>query len=395
MTSGVGGKQAASPLETIAASVGLPLDEYRERRLKQAVVYDQSFGNWNVFRYVDAARILNEPTVFSSEGKGSYAMALPSIVGIDGGRHRKLRGLVVQAFTPRMVDQLVPRIRTIAEELLQSAQARESFDVIQDFAYPLPIRIIAELLGIPLQDQATFRRWSETLVAGPRTDARRGRSFAEERTRTLVELNDYLAGQLEARRRTPGGDLISRLLAAEVDGERLTETELLEFCRLLLIAGYETTACQIGIGALALAEMPDVAAELRADPALVPSAVEELVRCFPSVAATVRVALADVELGGQKIGNGQSLIVWAGSANYDDAVFAEPERFDIRRSPNRHLGFGLGPHFCLGAPLARLEVRLALEVLLGHLARIERAEGILEPMESPFLLGVKNLILKV
>ncbi len=153
---------------------------------------------------------------------------------------------------------------------------------IQDFAYPLPIRIIAELLGIPLQDQATFRRWSETLVAGPRTDARRGRSFAEERTRTLVELNDYLAGQLEARRRTPGGDLISRLLAAEVDGERLTETELLEFCRLLLIAGYETTACQIGIGALALAEMPDVAAELRADPALVPSAVEELVRCFPS-----------------------------------------------------------------------------------------------------------------
>jgi cytochrome P450 len=267
---------------------------------------------------------------------------------------------------------------------------------MQDFAYPLPIRIIADMLGIPVEDQSTFRRWSETLIAGPRTDVLRGKSFAEERAATLLEMNDYMARQIEARRRSPQEDLITRLLAAEVDGERLTENELQEFCRLLLIAGYETTACLIGNGVLTLHELPGLADELRADPSLLAGATEEIIRCFPSVAGSVRVALADVEVGGQKVDQGQTVIVWAGSTNYDETIFPDAEQFDSRRSPNRHLGFGLGPHFCLGAPLARLEVRTALQLLLEKLPRLERDPGTaVEPVDSPFLLGVKRFPLIV
>jgi cytochrome P450 len=205
-----------------------------------------------------------------------------------------------------------------------------------------------------------------------------------------------VTGLDEHRRERPGTDLISQLLAAEVDGERLTETELIEFCRLLLIAGYETTACQIGNGILLLHELPEVAARLRSDPTLLPAAVEEIVRCFPSVAASVRVATTEVELGGQRIEKGQSLTLWTGSTNYDETVFDAPETFNVSRSPNRHLGFGVGPHFCLGAPLARLEVRTALSVVLERLPRLERdVSETVEAVDSPFLMGVKHLHLRV
>ena len=384
------------PVDSIAATLALPLRQYREQRAAESVVYESRFNSWNVHRYADAVRIFNEPATFSSEMRGQGGMALPSIVGMDGDRHRKLRGLVTQAFTPRMVSQLGGRITEITRELLDAGIARGRFDAMQDFAYPLPIRIIADMLGIPARDQSTFRRWSETLIAGPRTDALRGKSFAEERAATLLEMNDYLALQIEARRRSPQEDLITRLLAAEVDGERLTENELQEFCRLLLIAGYETTACLIGNGVLTLHELPEVAAELRADPTLLPGAVEEIVRCFPSVAGSVRVALSDVDVGGQKVAKGQTVIIWAGSTNYDETIFPEAEQLDIRRSPNRHLGFGLGPHFCLGAPLARLEVRTALQMLLEKLPELQRDPGsVVEPVDSPFLLGVKRFPLTV
>jgi cytochrome P450 len=377
----------------VARYLALPLDRYRDLRASHPVSYDDKFKSWNVYRYADAVRILNDTATFSSEPRAG-AMALPSIVGMDGTRHRKLRGLVTQAFSPRMAEQLAARITTIATDLLDAALARGRFDVMQEFAYPLPIRIIAEMLGIPIEDQATFRRWSETLIAGPRTDALRGRSFAEERAQTLIELNEYLARQLAWRREAPGGDLMSRLLVAEVDGERLSDVELLEFCRLLLIAGYETTACLIGNGILTLQQMPEVAAELRADPTLIPGAVEEITRCFPSVAGTMRVATTDVEVGGQKIERGQALIVWTKSANYDEDTFPEAHRFDIRRAPNRHIGFGMGAHFCLGAPLARLELRIALRLVLERLPALRGdSPQDVGPVDSPFLLGVKHLYL--
>jgi cytochrome P450 len=311
---------------------------------------------------------------------------------MDPPRHRQLRSLVNQAFTPRVVEQLGPRITEIASELCDLALAQGGMDLIQDFAYPIPIRIIADLLGIPVEEQATFRRWSETLVTGPRTDALRGRSYAEERSASLRDLNDYFMGKLAERRKNPRSDLMSLLIAAEVDGERLGDSDLLEFCRLLLIAGYETTACLIGSAAISLCEHPDVAEEIRRDASLLTGAVEEAIRCYPSVAGTMRVTTADTEVAGQRIEAGQSLIVWIGSANYDETHFVDPERFDIRRSPNRHLGFGVGIHFCVGAPLARLEARIAVGQLLERLPKLERdPSATIEPVDSPFLFGVKHL----
>jgi cytochrome P450 len=374
-----------------AQLIHVPVDWYREMRATQPVAYDAKFKSWNVFRYDDALRILNDHANFSSQARAGAA-ALPSIVGMDPPRHRQLRSLVNQAFTPRVVEQLAPRVAAIADELLDLALAQGGMDLIQEFAYPIPIRIIAELLGIPVEEQATFRRWSETLITGPRTDAVRGRSFAEERTASLRDLNDYFLAKLAERRKNPRQDLMSLLIAAEVDGERLGDNDLLEFCRLLLIAGYETTACLIGSAAISLCEQPDVGHELRGDPSLVPGAVEEAIRCYPSVAGTMRVTTADTEVAGQRIDAGQSLIVWIGSANYDEAHFVEPERFDVRRSPNRHLGFGVGIHFCVGAPLARLEARIAVGKLLERLPKLERDPSApIEPVDSPFLFGVKHL----
>jgi cytochrome P450 len=377
--------------EPTSKLVELPLAWYRQMREGPGIAFDDRFKSWNVFRYDDAQRILNDHVGFSSQPRGAARAALPSIVGMDVPRHRQLRGLVNQAFTPRTVEQLAPRITEICHQLLDKVSGRGEMDLMQDFAYPLPIAIIAELLGIPVEEQATFRRWSETLITGPRTDELRGRSFAAEREANLRDLNAYFLAKLDERRQSPRADLMSRLLAAEVDGERLGETDLLEFCRLLLIAGYETTAYLIGNAMLALDEHPEAAEELRRDPALIPGAIEEVLRCYPSVAGTMRTTTADTEIGGQPIARDQTVIVWLGSANYDAAHFADAERFDVRRSPNRHLAFGFGIHFCVGAPLARLEGKIALATLLQRLPRLrgELATPV-EPVETPFIFGVRH-----
>jgi cytochrome P450 len=377
--------------ESTSKLVELPLAWYRQMREGPGIAFDDRFKSWNVFRYDDAQRILNDHLLFSSVPRGAGRAALPSIVGMDVPRHRQLRGLVNQAFTPRTVEQLAPRITEIADQLIDKAVARGEMDLMQDFAYPLPIAIIAELLGIPVEEQATFRRWSETLITGPRTDEMRGRSYAAEREENLRDLNAYFLAKLNERRQQPRADLMSRLLAAEVDGERLGESDLLEFCRLLLIAGYETTAYLIGNAMLALDEHPEAAEDLRRDPSLIPTAIEEVLRCYPSVAGTMRTATADTEIAGQKIGRDQAVIVWIGSANYDAAHFADAERFDVRRAPNRHLAFGFGIHFCVGAPLARLEGKIALSRLLQRLPRLRGDLAVpVEAVETPFIFGVRH-----
>jgi len=378
--------------EPTSKLIELPLDWYRENRAGAGIAHDARFKSWNVFRYDDALRILNDHVGFSSQARGSAARAaLPSIVGMDVPRHRQLRSLVNQAFTPRTVEQLAPRITEISHQLVDQVIDRGQMDLMQDFAYPLPIAIIAELLGIPVEEQATFRRWSETLITGPRTDELRGRSYAAEREENLRDLNAYFLAKLEERRVEPRQDLMSRLLAAEVDGERLGETDLLEFCRLLLIAGYETTAYLIGNAMVAFDEHPAVAEELRRDPSLLPGAIEEVLRCYPSVAGTMRTTTADTEIAGQRLERDQTVIVWIGSANYDEKHFADPERFDVRRSPNRHLAFGFGIHFCVGAPLARLEAKIALQTLLQRLPGLKgQLATPLEPVETPFIFGVRH-----
>ncbi len=366
----------------------IPLEWYRQMRDTAPVFYDPRMGIWQVFRYDDALHVLTDPATYSSEPvAGSRQPRQPSILGMDEPRHHRLRAIVARAFTPRSVAELAPRITEITAGLLDAVQPRGEMDVIQDLAYPLPITVIAELLGVPPGERDTFRTWSTRLVSGPRNTTRAGQEQAEI-TRAL---RYYLAQKLEEHRNAPREDLMSRLLAAEVDGEKLSEEELLDFCQLLLIAGYETTANLIGNALVCFEDHPEAVEELRHNPELMSSAVEEILRCYPSVSGAARLTTMATMLGGQAIDKQQALIIHIASANYDERQFPDPDHFLIRRDPNRHLAFGAGIHFCLGAPLARLEATIALRMLLERFQQIKRIPGApVRAIQTFFTFGVEQ-----
>jgi cytochrome P450 len=355
--------------------IAIPHDWFRQMRATSPVYFNRRAPfSWSIFRYAEALYVLNHPDIFSSAPlPGSMQPALPSILGMDEPRHRKLRALVSRVFTPQMVNGLTPRISEIVNDVLDIACERGELDVVQDLAYPLPLTIIAELIGVPSEEYALFRRWSSALVSATTEEA--GPFSSEERIQALRSLRGYFARQLDAHRRRPHQDLISSLLAAEIDGEKLSDEELIDFCQLLLIAGHETTANLIGNAMVCFEEHPDAVAQLRKDPSLMPRAVEEILRCYPSVPGISRVALQPATLGGQQVEAGQTVHIFIASANYDEAQFPDPQRFDVRRDPNRHLSFGHGIHYCLGAPLARLEASTALILLLWRLKDIQRIPG--------------------
>jgi cytochrome P450 len=355
---------------------------------------------WNAFLYEDCRAILRDPKRFSSD----FQRTLPpaerrptSILNLDPPRHTQLRELVNRAFTPRMVQQLAPRIRAITDELLAAAEPSGRIDVIADLAYPLPVIVIAEILGVPPEDRADFKRWSDVIVADLGVDLRPGSDESAMGTdgppdQTLEEMTAYFGTVIDAREREPRQDLISALIAAEVEGERLSRDEILTFCMLLLVAGNETTTNLIGNAVRTLLEHPQAFERLRAEPALWPAAVEEALRYRPPVQATVRLATEDTEIRGQTVGAGQSVIVWLASANRDVQEFPNPDLFEITRTPNRHLSFGLGIHFCLGAPLARLEAAIALEEIGRRLPNLRRADDArLEQVPGFIMHGVKHL----
>jgi cytochrome P450 len=343
-------------------------------------------GSWSVFRYDDVERVLSDYSTFSSRfmgGGDSTANPLgASLVGTDPPRHRLLRSLVTQAFTPRKIAQLEPRIREISDELLDRAAPAGRMDLVGDFSYPLPVIVIAELLGIPSADRDRFKRWSDILVTGG------GGGYGG----TQREMAEYFLRMIEEKRRAPGEDLISGLLAAEVEGESLSQTDLLGFCILLLVAGNETTTNLLGNAVLCLDDRPEVYEELRESPDLLPDAIEEVLRYRSPVQSMFRTVVKDTEVGGKTLRAGESAIAWIGSANRDEAQFSEPERFDLHRSPNRHIAFGHGIHFCLGAPLARLEARVALGMLVERCRGLRVVPGApLEVLDSMVVYGVKHL----
>ncbi len=373
----------------LEALIEIPFAWYRQMRQTNPIAYDQQRKMWSIFRYSDALHILTHPEIFSSEPQTSYQPHLPSILGMDPPRHHQLRSIVSQAFTPRVVAQLEPRITAITNRLLDQAIEQGEMDVVQDLAYPLPITIIAELLGIPVQEQATFRQWSNNITTGPRYDGVVVRP--ELRIESNKALEAYFLQKLAERRRQPREDLMSKLITAEVDGKHLSDDELVEFCRLLLIAGHETTANLIGNAMVCFDEHPEAAEELRQNPSLMSGAVEEILRCYPSVAGAVRTTLVETTLGTHQIAKNQTIAIFVTSANYDEQQFPEAERFDIRREPNRHLSFGHGIHFCLGAPLARLEARIALNLMLERFSEMKRiTDRPIEAVKSPFILGVRH-----
>lgn len=345
---------------------------------------------WSIFRYAEALQVLTQPEIFSSAPRpGSMQPALPSILGMDDPQHRKLRNIVARAFTPRIVEELTPRISSIVNSILDVALAKGEMDVVQELAYPLPVTIIAELLGVPTEDRESFRNWSSTLVSTPAGEIHR--PGPSERQQAQQALQSYFAEQIVEHRRHPREDLLTRLIEAEVDGSHLSAEELGAFCQLLLIAGHETTANLIGNALVCFEEQPQAVKELRENPSLTPGAVEEILRCYPSVSGATRVATRPAILGGRQIDAGQTLQIFIASANYDEAQFPDPYRFDIRRDPNSHLGFGHGIHYCLGAPLARLEARIALTLLLARLESTQRLQDRpAEAVESFLTYGVKH-----
>jgi cytochrome P450 len=313
---------------------------------------------------------------------------LRSMLITDPPDHTRLRGLVSKAFTPRRVAGLRPRIEAIVDELCGRVARQGGMDVMADLAAPLPAIVIAELLGVPAEDHTRFKAWSTELVTlvgdafgGP------GERFESVLRRIL----DYLRGVIAERRRDPRDDLISAMIAAQEERDALSDAELLATSNLLLLAGHETTTNLIGNGLLALLRHPAELERLRAEPECLRPGIEELLRYDSPVQATARVAREDLELGGARLAAGALVVCGIGAANRDPEVFPEPDRLDVARADNRHLSFGLGAHFCLGAPLARLEGEIAFRALLERFPALALGEGELRWRRNLFLRGLEAL----
>ncbi len=368
-----------------------PYPLYRYLHAAAPVQWNDVLDAWTLVRYADVVESLTDPRFTAdrtAEVDEGYTIAKSMLVS-DPPDHTRLRALVQKAFTPRMVEQLRPRIGSIVRELIDRIATRGGpFDIITDLAYPLPVVVIAELLGVPAEDRETFRDWSADLAAS--LDPLVSQEVGQRATLAREGLHAYLRGIIAERRRAPRSDLISALVAVEERGEILSEPELVVMCTLLLIAGHETTVNLIGNGMLALIQHPDQYAQLRESPGLIGAAVEELLRFDSPVQLTGRIASEPLEIGGQHIEAGQWVLPLLGAANRDPQQFAEPEQLDLTRNPNPHLGFGRGIHFCLGAPLARLEGQVAIAALVQRFRHLELA-GTPVRRDQITLRGMKSL----
>ena len=398
-----------------------PFKFYAKMRASNPVAYDEKSNVWGVFRYYDVQSILGDYTHFSSEpvypqkGKQSQkqsrpmAFSRPSLLKSDPPYHRVLRGVIASGFTPMAIAQLELRIEDVTNYLVDRVIKNGQMDLIRDMAYPLPVTVIAELLGVPVEDRDIFQVWADKLVSSAGGDL----SEQPESTKNLMtiqsEMDEYFGPIIDKRSKDPKQDLISSLIKAEADGTHLTKEEILAFCTLLLLAGHVTTVNLIGNAVLSLLQYQEQFRILKDDASysLIPYVVEETLRFRSPVQAVFRITNEGAKVADQAIEPGQGVIIWLGSANHDEKVFPNPDKFDITRSPHghSHVGFGHGIHFCLGAPLARLEGKIALQVILKRLKdlRFEYEDGSelidglpqnIKPLHSIFFHGVSSLPLK-
>lgn len=365
---------------------------YAKMRAESPVHFNSERNLWEVYGYHDIQTVLGDPTTFSSNLHSDPVRArLQTMQSMDPPRHTQIRKLVSRAFTTKTVAALEPRILAITNELVDQVVGIGHMNIMTDFAFPLPVTVISEMLGAPSSDRDKFKRWSDLAVQGSEMTKQK-QVPAPHMLDAVEQLTQYLDAIVVARRQEPRDDLISGLVAARVDGEQLTSQEINNACRLLLIAGYETTTNLIGNTMHLLLSHPDSLAHLRSDPELVPTAIEESLRHTTPFQYFSRIATCDVALGGKMIQAGQLVMVFNGSGNRDEAVFSEPERFDIARTPNRHLTFGYGIHLCLGAALARLEAKTAINTLLQRLPeiRFDEEKGV-ESAPSNMVVGFHSL----
>jgi pimeloyl-[acyl-carrier protein] synthase len=355
-----------------------PYPFYRALRAEDPVHFHELLQGWILTGHADVAAVLRDPRFSSDRSKIRIeALRLPPVrqelreiaaafertmLFADPPEHTRLRNLVSKAFTPRVIEDYRGRIAEIVEEVLERAESGRRLDVIRDLAYPLPVTVIAEILGVPSEDRSAFKRWSDDLAVllDPFVPA----PVFERAQESALEMHRYLHAVFAERRRRPQRDLISRLVLAEENGDLLSESELFAVCALVLGGGHETTTNLIGNGVLALLRHPEQRRRLQDDAALMETAVDEFLRYESPVQFTGRTATADCELGGKRIAAGDFVVLGLGAANRDPVEFPDPERLDVGRRENRHLAFGAGTHACLGGRLARLEAGIAIATLL-------------------------------
>jgi cytochrome P450 family 142 subfamily A polypeptide 1 len=359
---------------------GDPYPVYRWLRENAPVYWDEASRLWVLSRHEDVVHVSKTAETFcAGQGVLPESDAPVSIVCMDDPRHQRLRKLVNRGFTPRMVDLLEPRVRELARELVDAVAARGACDLVHDVAVPLPLYIIAEMLGIRREDFARFHDWSDRLiaVAGNYDDPVK----VNDSTQAYIEYGTYLKDVFEARRSAPREDLVSILVQAQQDGmlaedeEAMENDEIVMFMTLLLVAGNETTRNAISGGMLALMEHPEECERLRLHPELIDSAAEEILRYVSPIICFRRTVTEPTEIRGQVIRPDERVLLLYQSANRDEAVFADPDRFDVAREPNPHVAFGIGTHFCLGANLARMELRVMIRELVERLPDMHVAPG--------------------
>jgi cytochrome P450 len=379
-------------LTTALRDLEAQLREYGEVRSSEVPLrFDEVTGAWTVFRHQDASEVLNNHKLFSNMPPGAPHDSQYAMLFTDPPRHRQLRSLVSKAFTPRAIAQLETRLRELMDELLDQYLFPASFDVVGHVSDPLPIAMIAELLGVDTDTRAAFKRWSHSFTVTALSQSHRQEGL-EEHVATLKEMFDYFADIIENRRQHPRDDLITALVEAEEQGQRLSELELKATCAQLLAAGNETTTNLIGNSVLCLGQRPELAARLRAAPDLIPAFVEEVLRYLSPVQYVPRYARERAVLHGSVIEPGKTVFAHIGAANRDPECFDNPDSFVPDRAANRHIAFGLGPHFCLGAALARLETKVAIEQMLSAIpGEWVVPESLSRLPDQPFFFGLTSL----
>lgn len=371
-----------------------PFPAYDAIRSRSAVVHDPRSDAWMVFDYAGVKRVLTDHEVFSSAVTPAPLIS-KWLIFSDTPRHTKLRGLISKAFTPRMIAGLEPRIRELSRELLDRVIDRGEMDLAAEYSIPLPMMVIAEVLGVAARDWPRFREWGDLILKLSYTigASEEAMKTVSEGFRTVTaEMGAYLKDALEPRRLTPGDDLLSLLAQAEVGAERLTDAEILGFFQLLLVAGTETTTNLLNNAILCLIENPEEMEKLRASSSLLASAIEEVLRYRSPVQWMFRATKSEVALHGHVIPAGKLVLPMIGSANRDPRQFLEPSRFNVAREPNPHLAFGQGIHFCLGASLSRLEARIGLEDLLRRMKTVRlKSSAPWEPRNALHVHGPARL----
>jgi cholest-4-en-3-one 26-monooxygenase len=378
---------------------GVPREAFAVLRREAPVFFHEEPGGpgfWVLSRYEDVRHVSKHPEIFSSAAGGTNIPTLDEdalgrmraiMLNMDPPQHRQFRGIVNKAFTPRMVRKLVPRVEALAKRILDRVAPKGECDFVDEVAAQMPMEVICEMVGIPEEDRREIYDLSNRLIGFDDPDFR---TSEEDGALAAAAIFVYAGKVAERARKHPGDDLATALLHAELDGQRLSELEFNSFFMLLAIAGNETTRTVTVNGLLDLLQHPDQLQALREDPSLIPSAVEEMLRFDPPVNYFRRTALRDTEIRGQAIREGDKVTLWYPSVNRDEEIFDDPERFEVRRDPNPHLSFGIGEHYCLGANLARMELRIIFREILERLHDVELS-GPVRRLRSNFINGVKEM----